>query len=270
MATPSFGRGRKEASMLERTTANTVSPEHQVSAEEWSARVELAALYRLVALQGWDDLIYTHISARIPGPDHHFLINPYGMLFEEITASCLVKVDMDAKILQDTPYEINAAGFTIHSAVHHAREDANFVMHLHSDAGIAVSAQQRGLLPLSQHALIVRPQLAYHDYEGIAFNLEERERLVADLGDKATMLLRNHGTLAVGATAGDCWVWMSFLERACNQQVMALSGGEQGLLIAPDEAQATVAQQTRGGLNGDLAWGGCLRRLNRLAPDFDS
>lgn len=244
-----------------------VSLEHQVSEVEWSARVELAALYRLVALNGWDDLIYTHISARIPGPEHHFLINPYGMLFEEITASSLVKVDLDGAVLQDTPFQVNPAGFTIHSAIHMAREDAHFVMHLHTDHGVAVSAQQRGLQPLSQHALIVRPRLAYHDYEGIAFNLEERERLVADLGDKDLMLLRNHGTLAVGPTAADCWVGMFFLERACLQQVMA---GDGALLMAPTDAQDTVAAQTKGGLRGDVAWGACLRKLDRCSPGFDS
>jgi ribulose-5-phosphate 4-epimerase/fuculose-1-phosphate aldolase len=154
----------------------------KVSAEEWKVRVELAALYRLVALHGWDDMIFTHISARIPGPEHHFLINPYGMFFDEITASSLVKIDLDGKVLQDTPFYINPAGFTIHSAVHAAREDAMFVMHLHSDQGVAVAAQKEGLLPLSQHALIVLPQLAYHDYEGAALRLDERERIVKSLG----------------------------------------------------------------------------------------
>ncbi|HEX5777059.1 MAG TPA: class II aldolase/adducin family protein, partial [Caulobacteraceae bacterium] len=179
----------------------------KVDAVEWKVRVELAALYRLVAMHGWDDAIFTHISARIPGPDHHFLINPYGMFFEEITASSLVKIDLEGNILQDTPYFINPAGFTIHSAIHAAREDAQFVMHLHSDQGVAVAAQAEGLLPLSQHALIVMSNIAYHDYEGIALNLDERERLVADLGaTKKLMLLKNHGTLAIGATAAECWL----------------------------------------------------------------
>ncbi|MGH7009995.1 MAG: class II aldolase/adducin family protein, partial [Caulobacteraceae bacterium] len=158
--------------------SQTLSMKGKVSAEEWQARVDLAALYRLVALFGWDDMIYTHISARVPGPEHHFLINPYGLFFEEITASSLVKVDLDGKVLQETPYFINPAGFTIHSAVHAAREDAQFVMHLHTDQGIAVAAQKEGLLPLSQHAMIIGPRLAYHDYEGIALNHDERERLV--------------------------------------------------------------------------------------------
>src|SRR6476619_3259636 len=190
----------------------------QVSEAEWQQRVDLAAAYRLVALYGWDDLIYTHISARIPGPEHHFLINPYGMLFEEITASSLVKIDLEGAVRQETPYFINPAGFTIHSAIHANREDAHYVMHLHSDDGVAVAAQAEGLLPLTQHSLIVLPRLAYHDYEGIALNLDERERLVASLGDKSLMLLRNHGTLSAGATAADCWVGMYYLERACTMQ----------------------------------------------------
>ena len=210
----------------------------KVDAVEWKVRVELAALYRLVAMHGWDDAIFTHISARIPGPDHHFLINPYGMFFEEITASSLVKIDLDGNILQETPYFINPAGITIHSAIHAAREDAQFVMHLHSDQGVAVAAQEEGLLPLSQHALIVAPNLAYHDYEGIALNLDERERLVADLGPtKKLMLLKNHGTLSVGATAAECWLGMFYLERACKQQVMALSAGRKHVLEAPKAAQ---------------------------------
>jgi ribulose-5-phosphate 4-epimerase/fuculose-1-phosphate aldolase len=245
----------------------------KVSAEEWQARVDLAALYRLVAIHGWDDMIFTHISARIPGPDHHFLINPYGMFFGEITASSLVKIDLDGQILQDTPYFINPAGFTIHSAIHASREDAHFVMHLHSDQGVAVSAQTEGLLPISQHALIVMPHLAYHDYEGIALNLDERERLVADLGpEKKIMLLRNHGTLSVGSTAAECWVGMFYLERACQQQVMALSAGRQGVLVAPEAAQAEVRSQIGKGLGpiGSLAWPGCLRQIDRSLPGFDA
>jgi len=242
----------------------------KVSEEEWKARVDLAALYRLVALYGWDDMIYTHISARIPGPEHHFLINPYGMFFGEMTASSLVKIDLEGQILQETPYFINPAGFTIHSAVHAAREDAHYVMHLHSDQGVAVSAQKDGLLPLSQHALIVLPRLAYHDYEGIALNLDERERLVADLGDKTLMLLRNHGTLSVGQTAADCWTGMFYLERACKQQVMALSVGRDNVLIAPQAAQDEVKSQVARGIGGALAWPGALRKLDRELPGYDA
>ncbi|HEX7759911.1 MAG TPA: class II aldolase/adducin family protein [Caulobacteraceae bacterium] len=256
--------------MADGSVAGLSSLKGKVSEEEWKARVDLAALYRLVALYGWDDMIYTHISARIPGPEHHFLINPYGMFFDEITASSLVKIDLDGKILQETPYFINPAGFTIHSAVHAAREDAHYVMHLHSDQGVAVSAQKEGLLPLSQHALIVLPMLAYHDYEGIALNLDERERLVHDIGDKSLMLLRNHGTLSVGKTAADCWTGMFFLERACKQQVMALSAGRQNILIAPEASQDEVRDQTSRGIGGGLAWPGALRRLDRNLPGYDA
>lgn len=256
--------------MADGSVAGVTSLQGKVSAEEWQARVDLAALYRLVALHGWDDLIYTHISARIPGPEHHFLINPYGLLFDEITASSLVKVDLEGNILQETPYFINPAGFTIHSAIHAAREDAKFVMHLHSDQGVAVAAQKEGLLPLSQHALVVMPHLAYHDYEGIALNLDERERLVADIGDKNLMLLRNHGTLSVGDTAANCWVGMFFLERACKQQVMALSAGRDNVLFAPEASQSEVRNQTSRGIGGQLAWPGCLRRLDRELPGYDA
>jgi ribulose-5-phosphate 4-epimerase/fuculose-1-phosphate aldolase len=244
----------------------------KVGEDEWRVRVELAALYRLVAHFGWDDLIFTHISARIPGPEHHFLINPYGLLFEEITASSLVKVDLDGAVVQETPYFINPAGFTIHSAVHAARDDAHFVMHLHTDQGVAVSAHAEGLLPISQTSLVCIPQLAYHDYEGIALNLGERERIVADMGDKPMMLLRNHGTFAVGATAAECWMRMYFLERACKQQVMALSIGRDNILIAPAAAQEEVKSQvaTAQGAGAILAWPACLRLLDRALPGYDA
>lgn len=242
----------------------------KVSEAEWQARVDLAALYRLVALHGWDDMIFTHISARIPGPEHHFLINPYGMFFGEITASSLVKVDLEGNVIDKTPYYINPAGFTIHSAIHAARDDAKFVMHLHSDDGVAVAAQAEGLLPLSQHALIVQPRLAYHDYEGIALNHDERERLVADIGDKTLMLLRNHGTLSVGETAADCWVGMYYLERACTMQVKALTVGREKVLIAPEASQAEVKSQVARGIGGALAWPGCLRKLDRERPGYDA
>ncbi|HEY7900406.1 MAG TPA: class II aldolase/adducin family protein, partial [Caulobacteraceae bacterium] len=215
-------------------------------------------------------LIYTHISARLPTPDHAFLINPYGLYFDEITASSLVKIDVEGRILQETDYFINPAGFTIHSAVHTSRDDAHFVMHLHTDQGVAVSAQKEGLLPLSQHALIIRPQVAYHDYEGIALNHDERERLVADLGQSNTMILRNHGTLAVGRTAGDCWIHMYYLEKACLQQIKAMSGGRALLSEASASAQEEVRNQVRTGMGGALAWPGALRRLDRLSPGYDA
>jgi ribulose-5-phosphate 4-epimerase/fuculose-1-phosphate aldolase len=257
--------------MADGSVAGVASLKGKVSAEEWQARVELAALYRLVALYGWDDLIYTHISARIPGAEHHFLINPYGLLFEEITASSLVKIDLEGNVLQETSYFINPAGFTIHSAIHAAREDAKFVMHLHSDDGVAVAAQAEGLLPLTQHSLIVLPKLAYHDYEGIALNLDERERLVASLGEKTLLLLRNHGTLSVGETAADCWVGMYYLERSCTMQVGAMSAGRDKVLIAPQASQDEVKNQASSrGVGGGLAWPACLRKLDRDLPGYDA
>src|SRR5512143_3655712 len=197
----------------------------QVSETEWDLRVALAACYRLVALYGWDDLIFTHISARVPGPEHHFLINPYGFLFDEITASSLVKVGLDGGKVGASPYEINPAGFTIHSAIHAAREDAQCVLHVHSVNGVAVSAQRDGLLPLSQHAMFALASLGYHDYEGVALNEDEKPRLVRDLGNKRSLILRNHGLLTVGRTVAEAFVAMYFLEAACMMQVRAQAGG---------------------------------------------
>ncbi|MBW3558463.1 MAG: class II aldolase/adducin family protein [Proteobacteria bacterium] len=252
------------------TQAPFASLKGQVSPGEWQARVDLAALYRLVALEGWDDMIFTHLSARVPGTEH-FLINPYGFFFEEMTASALVKVDAEGAVAQKTSSFVNPAGFTIHSAVHLARADAHYVIHLHTDAGVAVSAHSEGLLPLTQHALIALPGLAYHDYEGIAVNLEERERIVRDLGDKRVMLLRNHGTLALGETAAQAWLGAFFLERACRQQCLALAAGRQGVLLASQEAQVEVREQTRAmPMVAGLAWPGLLRRLNRLSPGYDA
>jgi ribulose-5-phosphate 4-epimerase/fuculose-1-phosphate aldolase len=241
----------------------------RVSAEEWQARVNCAALYRLVALHGWDDMIFTHISMRVPGPDHHFLINPYGFLFEEITASSLVKVDLEGQIVGQTPYFINPAGFTIHSAIHAAREDALCVIHVHTDAGVGVAAQKEGLLPLTQNSTLVLPMLAYHDYEGVALDLDERERLVRDLGDKKLMLLRNHGTLSVGASAAEAFIGIFFLERACAQQVNALSAGRENILFAPEEAAARTQAGALAMVSG-LAWPGLLRKLDRHLPGYDS
>jgi ribulose-5-phosphate 4-epimerase/fuculose-1-phosphate aldolase len=250
----------------------SVSLKSRISAEEWQVRKDLAALYRLVALYGWDDMIFTHISARVPGPEHHFLINPYGYFFNEITASSFVKVDLDGNIVEPTEYFVNPAGFTIHSAIHAAREDAKFVLHVHTDAGIAVASTKEGLLPISQQALAVLPNLAYHEYEGIALDLDERERLVKDLGDKTAMLLWNHGTLAVGETASQCWLNIFFLERACQIQVLASAQGREHLRIAPDAAIETVKVQqaaTRG-MGAMLAWPGCLRKLDRESPGYDT
>ena len=239
-----------------------------VSAEEWQLRVDLAATYRLVAMYGWDDMIFTHISVRVPGPEHHFLINPYGMLFEEITASSLVKIDLEGNIVMDSPYFVNPAGFTIHSAIHSAREDAQCVLHLHTDDGMAVASQEEGLMPLSQMAMLVRSHLAYHDYEGVALDLDERERLIADIGDSKVMLLRNHGTLAVGETCGLAFMAIYFLERACTAQVRTLSGTPN---MPSAEAMKTVDGQSatlfQPGVDA-LAWPALLRKLDRTDSSF--
>ncbi len=251
-------------------TMETGSVRDRVTDEEWRVRVDLAACYRLVALHGWDDLIFTHISARVPGPEHHFLINPYGMLFEEVTASSLIKVDLNGERLMQSPYPINAAGFVIHSAVHEAREDARCVIHLHTDCGIAVSSQAQGLRPISQIALLVCASLGYHDYEGLALEDDEKPRLVADLGDKTFMLLRNHGTLAVGRTVADAFLNIYVLERACRIQILAQSGGSD-LIRVPDkiiEGIAAQVEEVTRGMGGNLAWPALLRKLDRLDPSF--
>jgi len=244
----------------------------KVSDEEWAIRVDLAAAYRLVAHFGWDDLIFTHLSARIPGPEHHFLLNPYNLMFEEVTASSLIKVDTDGNPVDPTPFITNPAGFTIHSAIHMAREDAHAVMHLHTPAGQAVSAHSEGLLPLTQTAMLVRGDLAFHDYEGVAVDLDERERIVADLGTKNSMILRNHGTLSVGPTVGECFVRLYFVERACQAQIMALSAGD-AVNNPPQGAPETAAAQGEVGVALAaklLAWPALKRKAYRLDPSFAS
>jgi len=246
------------------------SLEGEVSDEEWAIRVDLAAAYRMVAYYGWDDLIFTHLSARIPGPEHHFLLNPYNLMFEEVTASSLVKVDVQGNPVDPTPFITNPAGFTIHSAIHMARDDAHAVMHLHTPAGQAVAAHSEGLLPLTQTAMLVRGDLAFHDYEGVAVDLGERERLVADLGDKNAMILRNHGTLAVGKNVGECFVRLYFLERACQAQIMALSAGE-AVNNPPQGSPEITAQQGQVGVSlaaNLLAWPALKRKAYRLDPSF--
>ena len=246
------------------------SLEGKVSEEEWKIRVDLAAAYRLVAYHGWDDLIFTHLSARLPGPEHHFLLNPYNLMFEEVTASSLVKVDMQGNPVEPTSFITNPAGFTIHSALHMAREDAHAVMHLHTPHGQAVSAHAEGLLPLTQTAMLILGDVAYHDYEGVALDLDERERLIANIGNKGAMLLRNHGTLAVGETVGEAFLRIYFLERACEAQIMALSAA--GNLNNPPQGTPEVtAQQGKLGLKlaaGALAWPALLRKAYRLDPGF--
>lgn len=242
----------------------------QVSAEEWELRVNLAACYRLVALYGWDDLVFTHISARVPGPEDRFLINAYGLLFEEMTASSLVKVDLDGNKVLDTEYDINPAGFTIHSAVHAARHDAGCVLHTHTKAGVAVSALAEGLQPISQISLFPYSTLAYHDYEGIALNEDEKPRLVADLGNKRALILRNHGLLTVGETVADAFLMMYALETACQVQLSAQSAGSEIIPVPEpivDGIKAQVDQVTKG-LGGALAWPGLLRKLDRIDASF--
>jgi len=243
----------------------------QVSPAEWKLREDLAAAYRLVAHYGWDDMIFTHISARVPDEQGHFLINPYGLLFDEITASSLVKVDHDGHAVIQTGALTNPAGFTIHSAVHMSRHDAGCVMHLHTVDGTAVSAMKEGLLPLNQTALLVRETLAYHDYEGVALDHDERPRLVADLAGKQTMLLRNHGTLALGATVAEAFTKMYFLERACSMQVRSLAAGREALALPTADVIAKTAEQGMDGLAfvaNHLCWPALRRMLDRRNPGY--
>ena len=252
------------------TSAKPSDVRELVSRQEWELRVQLAAAYRLVAAYRWDDLVFTHISVRIPGPEHHFLINPYGMMFEEITASSLVKIDLGARKVMDSPYDINPAGFTIHSAVHAAREDVQCVLHVHEPHGVAVSAQKNGLLPISQQSLFVLASLGYHDYEGVALNEDEKPRLVADLGDKTFLMLRNHGLLTVGATVADAFLAMYLMAAACRIQIQAQAGGGELIRIADPILQGIQAQakQVTRGLGGALVWPGLLRKLDRADSSF--
>ena len=244
----------------------------QVSDEEWAVRVDLAAAYRLVAHYGWDDLIFTHLSARVPGPDHHFLINPYDMMFEEITASSLVKIDVNGQPVLPTSHPVNPAGFVIHSALHMNCEDAHAVMHLHTPSGQAVSAMADGLFEHTQTGMIARSDIAYHEYEGIATDLEERDRLVEDMGDKHAMILRNHGTLTIGQTVGESFLRLYFLERACDAQVRMLTAGRENLNNPPQGTPEKVKTQTPpagvGMIANGLAWPALLRKMDRLDSSF--
>ena len=237
---------------------------------EWAVRTDLAAAYRAVAMYGWDDLVFTHISARVPGAGHHFLINPYGMMFEEITASSLVKVDPAGNKVMESPFEINPAGFTIHSAVHEAREDAHCVIHLHTLEGVAVSCQKGGLQALSQQSLFPLSSLAYHGYEGVALNPEEKVRLVADLGDKHNLILRNHGLLTCAESVADAFLYMYILQKACEVQVRAQAGGGELITIPQPivdgiRAASKVVLRQAGGM---IAWPGIFRKLDRLDPSW--
>ena len=241
----------------------------RVSAEEWQLRCDLAACYRLVAHYGWSDLVFTHITARVPGPEHHFLINPYGLMFDEITASSLVKVDAECNKVIDSPFPVNPAGFIIHSAVHEAREDAGCVLHTHTRAGVAVSAQQGGVLPISQQSTFVLAGLAYHEYEGVAFRPDEKPRLQADLGSANFLLLRNHGLLTVGPTIADAFLSMYVFESTCQIQLSAQAGGP--LIEVNPQIVAGVAESMRvqtSGLGGAFVWPALLRKLDRLGADY--
>ena len=239
-------------------------------ASERDFRIDLAACYRLMALYGWDDLVFTHISVRVPGPDHHFLINPYGMLFEEITASSLIKVDADGAKVSASDYPVNPAGFVIHSAVHAARPDMACVLHSHTPAGVAVGAQAGGLLPISQQATVALASLGYHNYEGIALNDDEKPRLVRDLGSNYGLILRNHGLLTVGATIADAFLTMYNLQRACEIQVLAQAGGGELTMVHP-AILAGVQQNidlVLKGMGGNIAWPALMRKLDRIDPSF--
>lgn len=247
------------------------SLQNQVSAEEWQLRCDLAACYRLVAAYGWSDLVFTHISVRLPGPDHHFLINPYGLMFDEITASSLIKVDQHCNKLIESPFPVNPAGFVIHSAVHEAREDVQCVLHTHTRAGVAVSAQKAGVLPISQQSTFVLASLAYHDYEGVAFRPDEKPRLQTDLGAANFLMLRNHGLLTCGASIADAFLNMYVFESTCQIQLAAQAGGE--LISVDPRIVAGVAEAMRvqtGGMGGAFAWPALLRKVEKLDPSYRS
>lgn len=258
------------------TLPQRASMRGQVSEVEWQARVELAACYRLVSLFRWEDLVYTHISAKIPGTEE-FLINPYGLMFDEITASNLVKVDLQGNKLQDTPYEINPAGFIIHSAIHEVRHEVGCVLHTHTAEGIAVSMQKGGLRPLSQQSIFILASLAFHPYEGVALDEDEKGRLQRDLADKDYMILPNHGLLTCGQTIPDAFLHMYMLQRACEIQVRAQSCGVELEEVPQAVLDKTIAltrdmNRNMGGvtknLDGSVPWPALLRRLDRLMPGY--
>ena len=244
----------------------------KVSPEEWAVRVDLAACYRLVARYGWEDLVFTHITARVPATQDQFLINPYGVFFDEMTASSLVKIDQQGQKLQDSPFSVNPAGFVIHSAIHAARHDARYVLHTHTLNGVAVSTQRAGLLPISQHSISVLASLGYHDFEGPALRDDEKPRLVADLGDKTSLILRNHGLLTVGETAAEAFVSMYYLETSCAIQVRAQSGGRELIHVSKEIVDRAYQQLMMGGrrrgTRGELVWPGLLRRLDRTDSSY--
>src|SRR5689334_1739885 len=251
---------------------SAVLKNNSISDAERAIRVDLAAAYRLVALYGWDDIIFTHISARVPGPEHHFLINPYGFMFEEITASSLVKIDLQGQPVGEQMHvRVNPAGFTIHSAIHEVRDDAGCVIHLHTPDGTAVATSKEGLQPLNQTSQLVIGDLAYHDYEGVALDHSERPRLQQDLGTHNIMLLKNHGTLTVDRTCAEAFMRMYFLERACTMQIRTRLLGREDQPVAKsamDKNTALMQDENMGNITNGLAWGALLRKLDRIDPGF--
>jgi ribulose-5-phosphate 4-epimerase/fuculose-1-phosphate aldolase len=250
---------------------NISSLRGKVSTDEWKLRCDLAACYRLVASNGWSDLVFTHISARMPGSDHHFLINPYGLLFDEVTASSLLVADQQGNKLNESPYPVNPAGFVIHSAIHAVRDDAQCVLHTHTRAGIAVSAQKKGVLPISQQSTFVLASLAYHDYEGVALRDDEKPRLQTDLGSANFLMLRNHGLLTVGASIADAFLAMYIFETTCQIQLAAQAGGEL-TTIDPKilHGVADAARAQTGGMGGAFVWPALLRKLDRIDDSYKS
>ena len=242
----------------------------RVSKEEWDVRVNLAAAYQVASQFKWTDWIFTHFSARVPGPEHHFLINPYGLMFDEITASSLIKVDMDCNKLMESAFPVNPAGFVIHSAVHAIRPDVQCVLHTHTRAGVGVAAQKNGVLPISQQSTFVLASLAYHDYEGVAFREAEAPRLQADMGAANFLMLRNHGLLTCGATIADAFLSMYVFESACQIQLAAQSGGSELTQVNPQiiEGVAHAMKVQTGGLGGQFAWPALLRKLDRIDPGY--
>jgi ribulose-5-phosphate 4-epimerase/fuculose-1-phosphate aldolase len=248
---------------------NIPSLKNSVSPEEWQLRVDLAACYRLIAAYGWSDLVFTHVSARVPGTDHHFLINPYGLMFDEITASSLIKIDLQCNKLSESPFPVNPAGFTIHGCIHAVREDAGCVLHTHTRAGIAVSAQKCGVLPLSQQSTFVLGSLAYHDYEGVALHEGEKPRLQADLGRANYLMLRNHGLLTVGRTIPDAFLHMYTFENTCRIQIDAQAGGELHQIAQPViDLNGTIMKVATAGQGAALTWPALLRKLDRMDESY--
>jgi len=261
-----------EERMMAQASVTKIDRKSRWSEAEWETRVNLAACYRLVARYRMTDHIYTHISARVPGTQDQFLLNPYGLMFDEITASNLVKIDLEGRLLEEGEYRVNAAGFTIHSAIHAARPDVVSVLHTHTRAGMAVSCQKQGLLPLNQIALQFYNRLAYHDYEGIALDHDERPRLVRSLGDKRSLILRNHGLLTAGRTIAEAFSLMFYLERACEIQVAAQAGGAELVIPSPEVCEKTARQHEYddGRPIGAEEWAAHLRALDREDQSYRS